>query len=51
MDGGTEYATVSPISQRDPRSQAVELYQTTDLSVAEIANKTGYRRNCLPLVT
>jgi transposase-like protein len=37
MDG----ATVSPISQRDPRSQAVELYGTTDLSVAEIATQTG----------
>jgi transposase-like protein len=37
MDG----ATVSPTSQRDPRSQAVELYGTTDLSVAEIAAKAG----------
>jgi transposase len=37
MDG----ATVSPISQRDPRRQAVELYGTTDLSMAEIATKTG----------
>ena len=40
MDG----ATVSPINQRDPRSQAVELYGTTDLSVAEIAAKTGVSR-------
>ena len=37
MDG----ATVSPISQRDPRSRAMELYGTTDLSVAEIASQTG----------
>jgi transposase-like protein len=37
MDG----ATVSPISQRDPRSQAIELYGTTDLSVVEIAAKIG----------
>jgi excisionase family DNA binding protein len=41
VDGTTDYATVSPISQRDPRSQAVDLYRTTDLSVAEIANQTG----------
>jgi transposase-like protein len=37
MDG----ATVSPINQRDPRRQAIELYGTTDLSVAEIASQTG----------
>jgi transposase-like protein len=37
MDG----ATVSPINPPDPRSQAIELYGTTDLSVAEIAAQTG----------
>jgi transposase-like protein len=37
MDG----ATVSPINQRDPRCEAIELYGTTDLSVAEIASQTG----------
>lgn len=36
--------TVSSSSQRDPRSQAVELYRTTDLSVAEVAAQTGVSR-------
>jgi transposase-like protein len=41
MDAATDYATVSPISQRDPRSQAVELHRKTDLTVAEIAAQVG----------
>jgi predicted DNA-binding protein YlxM (UPF0122 family) len=32
------------MSQRDPRSQALELYRTTDLSVMEIASQTGVSR-------
>jgi transposase-like protein len=44
MEKTTDYATVSRISQRDPRSQAVELYRTTELSVAEIATQTGVSR-------
>jgi transposase-like protein len=37
----TADATVSPIGQRDPRRRAVELYQTTDLTVPEIAAQVG----------
>jgi hypothetical protein len=34
-------ATLSSISQRDPRGLAIELYHTTNLTVPEIATQTG----------
>jgi transposase-like protein len=44
MDGATDYTTVLPGDQRDPRNRAVELYRTTDLGVAQIASETGVSR-------
>jgi excisionase family DNA binding protein len=43
----TEQATVSPIDQRErsPRTRALELYRTTDLSVTEIASQTRVSRD------
>jgi hypothetical protein len=42
----TEHATVSPIDRRekDRRAQALELYRTTDLAVADIASQVRASR-------
>jgi transposase-like protein len=47
MGDATDYATVSPIDPRDPRHQAVELYQTTDLGVADIATHIGVSKETI----
>jgi transposase-like protein len=47
MDDAADYATVSPLSQRDPRTQAVELYETTDLGVADIAKHIGVSKETI----
>jgi transposase-like protein len=47
MDDATDYATVSPINPLDPRDQAIELYQTTDLGVADIATRIGVSKETI----